>query len=292
MKPSTFKYLVPDSVEDVIGILNSDGADAKLLAGGQSLIPAMNFRVMAPSILVDLNPLKELNFIRPTSDGGVTIGAMTRQRQIERDKLIATRAPLLYETMPFIAHPQIRNRGTIGGSLVHADPAAELPVICLILEARLKARGAQGERWINANEWFQFLFTTDIQPDEILIEIEFPPMPEGAGYAFEEFSRRHGDYALMGVAALVTLDQEGKCNTARITYLNASDVPVLANQAGELMIGTQPSEALFLEAAETASAHEIEPMGSVHTSPEYQRHLAKVLTLRVLRKAFARARGG
>jgi len=203
---------------------------------------------------------------------------------------VAARAPLLHAAMPFIAHPQIRNRGTIGGSLVHADPAAELPVISLALEARFRVQSAAGDRWIPAAEFFQFMFTTALAPDELLVEVEFPPMPPGSGWSFVEFSRRRGDYALMGVAAVVRVDRRGNCASARLVYLNAGDGPIVAQQAAGLLEGATPSEAAFRAAAEWAAHQEIEPLGSVHGSPEYQRHLAKTLTRRALREAFGKAR--
>jgi CO/xanthine dehydrogenase FAD-binding subunit len=179
MKPPPFEYAAPDSMEAALALLQQHGEDAKLLAGGQSLIPAMNFRLLAPTALVDLNRITDLSYIRPSESGGVLIGAMTRQGQVERSALVADRVPLLYETVPFIAHPQIRNRGTVGGSLVHADPAAELPVICTVMDARFRARGPQGDRWIEAGDFFQFLFTTALEADEILVEIELPALLSG-----------------------------------------------------------------------------------------------------------------
>ena len=289
MKPSPFTYFAPDALEGALEILSRHGSDAKLLAGGQSLIPAMNFRLTAPSILVDLNWIIPLAGIEPASDGGICVGALTRQAQAGDHPLVRERTPLLHETIPYIAHPQIRNRGTIGGSLAHADPAAELPVIALALNARFKAVNAHKERWIEAPDFFQFMFTTALEPDEILTEIEFPPMPEGAGWAFVEFSRRLGDYALAGVAAIVTTGENGVCSSAKLVYLNLGDNPIDSTQAAVTLVGQTPSEAVFAAAAEAAQP-DLDPIGSVHASPDYQRHLAKVLTKRALRKAFERAR--
>ena len=169
------------------------GYEAKALAGGQSLIPTMNFRLAQPGVLIDLNHIPNLFYIRPIEAGGLRIGAMTRQRQVERDPLVAERAPLIHETMPYIAHSQIRNRGTFGGSLAHADPAAELPAVTTALNARFHARSQAGERWLPANEFFVSLFTTALEPDELLVEIELPAMPPRSGWAFTEMARRHGD---------------------------------------------------------------------------------------------------
>lgn len=289
MKPPAFEYIAPHSLEAALAALSQHAGEAKPLAGGQSLVPAMNFRVAQPSMLVDLNALTELDFIR-RGNGELRIGAMTRQRRLERDPLVAEAVPLLRETMPYIAHPQIRNRGTLGGSLAHADPAAELPVIAVALNARVRVLSANGERWIPAGEFFQGLFTTALNPDELLVEVAFPAMPARTGWSFMEFARRHGDYALMGVAALVTLDGGGKCSQARLVYLNAGDGPVSALRAVEALQGQAVSAELF-EAAADIAGEEINPIGNVHATSEYQRHLARVLTRRALRQAFERARG-
>ena len=288
MKPAPFEYHAPNSIEQALELMRNHGDEAKILAGGQSLVPAMNFRVVQPSVLVDINRVPELGYIR--EDGGLLrVGAMTRERQLEFDPLIAKRTPLLAEALPFIAHPQIRNRGTIGGSLVNADPAAELPVLMLALNARLKARKVTGERWIEANDFFVGMFTTALDADEMLVEIELPFMPERTGWSFMEVSPRAGDYALMGVAALVTLDEGGKCRRAKLVYLNAGDGPVDAKEAAGLLEGEMVDEKRIESAAGHGSDSEITPFGNVHTSPEFQRHLANVLTKKALAQALRRA---
>ncbi|MCA9956640.1 MAG: FAD binding domain-containing protein, partial [Anaerolineales bacterium] len=191
--------------------------------------------------------------------------------------------------MPFIAHPQIRNRGTFGGSLAHADPAAELPVICVALNGRLKLQSVAGTRWLSARDFYIGLFATDIGDEELLVEIALPPLPARTGTAFTEMSRRHGDYALAGVAAVVTVDASGICTAARLVYLNAGEVPMVAEEAASLSVGQRPSEELWLETAVAASQNEIDPRGDIHATAEYKRHLAKVLTVRALKQAFARA---
>jgi CO/xanthine dehydrogenase FAD-binding subunit len=288
MKPAPFEYRAPDSVEETLGLLREHGSEAKLLAGGQSLVPAMNFRVVQPGVLIDLNRVAEVSYIHEEA-GAVRVGAMTRERHLEFDPIIAEQIPLLHEAVPFIAHPQIRNRGTIGGSIVHADPAAELPVLMLALDARLKARSASGERWIAAREFFSGMFTTALEPDEILLEIELPSNSGHTGWSFMEVAPRAGDYALMGLAALVTLNQQKKCERVRLVYLNAGDGPVEAAQAEKLLEGETLNDKLIDSAAALASEKEIHPFGNVHTSPEFQRHLAAVLTGRALRQAMARA---
>ncbi|MEK7328198.1 MAG: xanthine dehydrogenase family protein subunit M [Chloroflexota bacterium] len=289
MKPASFDYVAPDSLQAALALKTEHGDEAKFLAGGQSLIPAMNFRLAQVSLLVDVNDLKELDYVQRADDGKLRLGALTRQRRLERDPLVKQYAPLLHEAMPFIAHPQIRNRGTLGGSLAHADPAAELPVIAVALEARLKAASARGERWITAADFFKGFFTTDLASDEMLVEVALPPLPFRTGTSFIEFSRRRGDYAMLGVAAVVSLDENGACENVRLVYLNAGDGPVDAKQAAGLLKGQKPSAEVFAAAASLAAEQEINPMGSVHASPDYQRHLARVLTGRALKQAFDRA---
>jgi carbon-monoxide dehydrogenase medium subunit len=288
MKPAPFDYHAPDSVEEALLILHNSGGDAKLLAGGQSLVPAMNFRVVQPSALIDLNRVPELGYIREDSEC-LRIGAMTRERHLEFDTSIARRTPLLHEATPHIAHPQIRNRGTIGGSIVNADPAAELPVLVLALQARLKARNASGERWIDAKDFFIGMFTTALEPDEMLVEIELPFMPPRTGWSFLEVAPRAGDYAMMGVAALVTLDEAGKCQDSKLVYLNAGDGPVDAKEVAGLLAGQTFTDELIDSAAAVASGKEINPFGNIHASPDYQRHLANVLTKKALKMALQRA---
>jgi len=290
MKPAPFEYYAPDSIEQALDLLREHGESARLLAGGQSLVPTMNFRVVQPGVLIDLNRVEELKYIRE-EDATLRIGAMTRERELEVDPVIARKTPLLAEAMPHVAHPQIRNRGTLGGSLANADPAAELPVIMLALRARLKVRNADAERWVAAREFFVGMFATDLAAEEMLVEIELPSAPPRTGWSFMEVAPRAGDYALMGVAALVTLDEERRCTQARLVYLNAGDGPVEAKEAGSALEGKIPDAESINEAAELASQKEINPFGNIHTSPEFQRHLAGVLTRKTLNQALERAQG-
>ena len=287
MKPAPFVYHRPGSVDEALALL-AQSPDAKPLAGGQSLIPAMNFRLARPAVLVDLNRIEELAHVRE-ADGQLQIGAMTRQSIAERDALIADWAPLLRETMPFIAHPQIRNRGTIGGSLAHGDPAAELPSVMVALDASFQVRGPRGARTIPAGEFYTGLFVTALAPGELLVDIAIPRMPPGTGWAFTEVSRRHGDYALSGVAVVVTLDEKGKCREARIALLSVGDGPVLAKRAIKALKGEKPTPEVIREAAEAAGAKDIDPPGDIHASAAYRRQLTTVLTRRALEKAFERA---
>ena len=288
MKPAPFEYHAPDSLEQALDLMSQYAGEAKILAGGQSLVPAMNFRIVQPSALIDLNRISGLGYVRE-EDRVLRIGAMTRERELEFNPLISTWAPLLAEAAPHIAHPQIRNRGTIGGSIVNADPAAELPVLMLALSARLKAKNVSGQRWIEAQDFFMGMFTTALGLDEILVEIELPASPPRTGWAFLEVAPRAGDYALMGVAALVTLDQNGKCERAKLVYLNAGEGPVEAKEAEKLLIGESLSEGLIEATASKASETELNPFGNIHTSPEFQRHLANVLTKKALKQAVQRA---
>lgn len=287
MKPAPFEYHAPASIEEALSLLHNHAGEAKILAGGQSLVPAMNFRVVQPSVLIDLNRIPEFGYVHEDHEC-LRIGAMTRERHLELDESILKRTPLLHEAAPHIAHPQIRNRGTIGGSIVNADPAAELPVLMLASQARLKARNASGERWIDAKDFFVGMFTTALEPDEILVEIEVPFMAPRTGWSFLEVAPRAGDYAMMGVAALVTLDESGKCQNAKLVYLNAGDGPVDAAEATQGLRGESLSDEL-IELVAVASGNEINPFGNIHASVEYQRHLANVLTKKALKIAAQRA---
>lgn len=290
MKPAPFEYLAPDSLDAALDLLAHRGGEAKLLAGGQSLIPVMNFRLAQPSLLVDLNRLSDLDYIREDA-GGLRIGAMTRQRKLEGDLLVKRLAPLLREAVPFIAHPQIRNRGTVGGSLAHADPAAELPAVAVALNARFRLQRAGSERWVEARDFFSGLFTTVLEPDEMLVEIVLPIPPPQTGWAFLEVARRHGDYAQVGIAAWISLDGHNRCQEARLVYLSVGDGPVEAREAARMLVGTDLSEKVIAAAADKASREEMDPTGDIHASADFKRHLARVLTGRALRRASARAGG-
>jgi aerobic carbon-monoxide dehydrogenase medium subunit len=287
MKPAAFEYFTPATVEEALALLAEHG-EAKPLAGGQSLIPAMNFRLARPAVLVDLNGISELAYVRAES-GGVALGAMTRQRAVERSDVVARAAPLVAEAMPSIAHPQIRNRGTIGGSIAHADPSAELPAVMLALDARFRAKSSSGERSIPAGEFFKGMLETALEPGELLVEIAVPPLPASTGSAFLEVARRHGDYAMVGVAVIVTLDPRGRCKEARIGLLSVGDGPVLATEAGKVVAGQTPSAELLRAAGEAAATDDIDPPSDIHATAAYRRQLARVLTRRALACAFERA---
>ena len=290
MKPAPFRYVRPSSVDEAISVLAAEGYGAKPLAGGQSLIPAMNFRLAQPAVLVDLGDLDELRFIRET-EGGLVLGAMTTHSAIERSAAVRERAPLLAEAMPWIAHLQIRNRGTVGGSLAHADPASELPAVMLALDARLRLRGPGGDRTVAFCDFCTGLFSTALAPDELVTAVEIPTLPNGTGCAFKEVSRRHGDFALVGVCAVLTLDAGGTCTRASVTLLSVGDGPVCANTAEDLLLGRPPTADAIREAAEAAATRDIDPPADIHASAPYRRQLARVLTTRALETATRRATG-
>jgi len=289
MKPAPFEYYAPTTVEEALAHLSEHSYDAKPLAGGQSLIPMMNFRLAQPAVLVDLNNIPSLSFIRADENGGLRIGAMTRHVQVEHDPLVAERAPLIHETMPMIATTQIRSRGTFGGSISHADPSAELVAVSVILDARFRVRSQGGDRWVPANEFFVGICTTQMAPVELLTEIAIPPMLPRSGWALMEIARRPHDFALVGVAAVVTLDDNRRCQGARIGMLSVGDGPVEAYQAEAALIGQAPSPEALAAAAEIAATEDIDPGSDIHASAGYRRHLVNVLTQRALKLAFGRA---
>jgi carbon-monoxide dehydrogenase medium subunit len=292
VKPAPFAYHRPSTVEEALATLAAHGPEAKALAGGQSLIPAMNFRLAKPAVLVDLNGVTELAFVRAGNDG-TRIGAMARQRTVERDPMVGRAVPLLAEALPHVAHAQIRNRGTIGGSVAHADPAGEIGAVLLALGARFVLRGPAATRTVPADGFYTGLFATALEPGELLVEVIVPPAPPRTGWSFLEVARRHGDYALAGVAATVALDEAGRCRDARIALLGVAEGPVLATRAAKALAGERPTEKVFKEAAGAAAAKDIEPPGDIHASAAYRRQLVAVLTRRALATACERgaARG-
>jgi carbon-monoxide dehydrogenase medium subunit len=286
VKPAPFVFHRASSLDDALSLL-TQYPDAKPLAGGQSLIPAMNFRLAQPSALVDLNHVPELSGITTTAHGAVYIGAMTRHVKVERSQVVERHSPLLAEAMGHVAHPQIRSRGTIGGSLAHADPSAELPAVMVALDATITLRSAAAQRRMKAAEFFTGLFATALTPGELLVGVEIPPRAPRGGSAFLEVARRHGDYALCGVAAAVALDSSGNVESARVALLSVGDGPVLVRGTDALM-GQPPTEKAIVDAAE-AVREEVDPPSDIHADAKYRRQLAGVLTRRALTLAFQRA---
>jgi CO/xanthine dehydrogenase FAD-binding subunit len=273
-------------VEEALGYLAEYGYEAKVLAGGQSLVPLMNFRLAQPSVLVDLNNISNLYYVQPQNGAGLKIGAMTRQVQLERDAQVARRAPLVDKALPKIAYPQVRSRGTLGGSIAHADPSAELPAVCVALNARFKLAGQRGERWVAAGDFFQGLFVTALEPEELLVEIQLPSMPAHSGCSILEVSRRHHDFAMAGAAALATLDRSGTCQDVRMVFFSVGDKPMLAANAADVLKGHVPDVEVIQAAAEVAARKDIDPVSDIHATAGYRRHLARVLAERVLTEAF------
>ena len=279
MKPAPFKYHAPRTLDETLSLLASEGEDAKLLAGGQSLIPVMNFRLAQPSVLIDINRVAGLEGLRVDAEGNLRLGPLVRHATLERHPLVQAHAPLLADAAHWIAHPQIRYRGTLGGSLAHADPAAELPAVMVALEARFRLASQSGERWVEASSFFDGLFATLLDPQEVLVEILIPPIKPRTGSVFLEVARRKGDYALVGVAATLTLDPGGRISDSKLVFLSVGDGPVVA-QSNELQ-GRPPSPGLFSSLVATIQ-REIEPSDDIHASADYRRHLAGVLTQRAL----------
>jgi CO/xanthine dehydrogenase FAD-binding subunit len=290
MKPAPFKYIAATSLEHALALKAEHGDDAKFLAGGQSLMPAMNFRLAQPAIIIDINGIEDLAGIRP-SGGTTRVGPVTRYRALQRDAGFAQLFPLIGEALPHIAHPQIRNRGTIGGNLSHADPASELPAIAVALRARFRVQAAKQERWIEAPDFFAGALTTDLKPDEMLTEIELPLAKPRTGSCFMEIARRRGDFAIVGVAAMVTLGDEDKCTAIRLAFCGVGQTPVDASPAADGLIGHTLTEEALRDAAASVQTM-IDPGGSVHATADYQRHIAGVLTERALQTAHQRVHDG
>ena len=282
MKPGAFAYHAPHSEDEALALLAQLGSDAKVLAGGQSLVPAMNFRLARPTALVDLNRVTSLAFLTELPNGGLRIGAMTRQRTVERSAIVGARSPLLADAMPWIAHPQIRNRGTVGGSLAHADPAAELPAVMLALDAEFTVRSATASRRMAAESFYTGLFSTALEPGELLTAIDIRAYPPGSSCAFVEVARRQGDFALVGVAAVLTRDSSGKCASARIAMLSVGDGPVLARNAAQALVGRVLDERSIAEVARIASERDVDPPSDIHATAAYRRQLVRVLVARAL----------
>jgi aerobic carbon-monoxide dehydrogenase medium subunit len=286
VKPAPFEYVAPRTIEEAVEALSNGGADAKVLAGGQSLVPLMNFRLARPSLLVDLNRIPELAYLAERDDG-VAIGAMTRQITIERDRGLHQRQPLLKEAIGWVGHPAIRSRGTFGGSLAHADPAAELPAVAVCLDAQLQVVGPSGrQRTLPAEKFFTGYLSTVLEADEILTEVWLPPLSPHTGQAWLEFARRHGDFALVGVAVSLTVEED-QVRAARIVLTGVGGYPVRAREAETLLIGGSIPERA--RAAADAARSVIEPEADIHATKEYRAHLAAVLTERAINTAFERA---
>ena len=285
MKPASFDYHDPATLDEALELMSRHGDQARPLAGGQSLVPLMNFRLLRPAHIIDLNGVHELSYLK-VDNSALRIGATTRQRQLERSAEVAQRWPLLRDATAFIGHIQIRNRGTVGGSLAHAFPSAELPVAMVTLNASLVMRAQTGQRKLGAEGFFLSYMTTALEPGELLTDIEVPELPANTGWSYQEVSRRYGDFALAGAAALITLDANGNITHARLTLTGTT--PIRAAEAEQALLGEKPTEALFKNAAVRATEN-LDQDSDIHASAEYRRSACQALALRALAQAAKRA---
>lgn len=281
MKPPVFDYVAPETLEEALIHADEAGPDGKILAGGQSLMPVLNFRLAAPSILIDLNRLPTLSGLRILADARIEIGAMTRTRRIETDPDIAAAHPLLAHVAPFISHMQIRNRGTIGGSLCHADPAAEFPAIALLTDAELVLQRRDGTRSVAAADFFRTVFTTAVDDGEILTAVRFPAWPAARRFGFQEYSRRHGDFAIVGCGATIDAGAGEAPGCARIAAFGVADRPIRLHET-ESLIADRGLDPDSIAVAARAAAEEITPETDLHASADYRRDLIRALVGRML----------
>jgi aerobic carbon-monoxide dehydrogenase medium subunit len=289
MIPGAFDYLAPESVEEAVALLADGGDDAKILAGGQSLIPAMRFRLASPALLIDINKLTGLEYVRE-ENGHLALGALTREMMLEESAAVARGYPMLADAARVIADPLVRNRATVGGNIAHADPANDHPAVMLAYGAQIVAQGTGGTRTIAVDDLFVGLFETSLRPDELLVEIRIPKPQAGTGGAYLKYERKVGDYAVSAVAVQLTLSGT-TCTAARIALTNVNIVPSRALNAERALIG-QPLSDEVIEAAGRAAAAECDPSADLRGSVEYKRDLTRVLTKRAIRKAAERAMGG
>jgi carbon-monoxide dehydrogenase medium subunit len=290
MKPPKFRYFAPGSVEEALALLTEHADGGRVLAGGQSLVPLMNMRLTQPSVLVDINGIHELAYVKAW-DGGLAIGTLTRDATLINDRMVAERLPLLREAALYIGHPAIRNRSTVGGSIAHADPAAELPAVMVALNAEFDVRSRSGSRTIPAQDFFKGYLSTDLKEGELLTELRIPGLPSSAGSAFIEFARREGDYALAGVAAVIALDEDGTIADSRLGLCSLGPAPVRAQKAETLLRGQRPGTETWAAAAAAAVSTLNNPPSDIHGSADYRRHLAGVLIKQALATAAERAEG-
>jgi carbon-monoxide dehydrogenase medium subunit len=287
VKPARFEYFCPRTVDEAVDLLAQYGDEGKVLAGGQSLVPLMNMRLARPAVIIDINRIDGFGDLRERN-GILRFGALTRQRAAERSPVVAERCPLLRDALRLVGHAQIRNRGTLGGSIAHADPASELTAILSALDGEVTARSARGTRKIAAADLFVTYLTTALDPRELIVEIRIPVLSPGAGWSWMEIARRHGDFALAGVGVVLAV-RRGAIAEVRIALTGVGPTPVRAGAAERLLIGHAPSDTLWTEAAEAVRAA-VTPDGDIHASAEYRKHVAGVLTQRALREALSRTK--
>jgi aerobic carbon-monoxide dehydrogenase medium subunit len=286
MKPARFDYHDPETLDEAVAILSEHADDGKVLAGGQSLVPLLNMRLARPAVIVDVNQVRDSDYVRAW-DGGVAIGMTTRQRALHRNPLITQQYPLLSEAAMSIGHPQIRSRGTICGSLAHADPAAELPALAVALDAQMVATGPSGQRVVPASDFYVTFLTTALEPNEILTEVRFPAPPSDMSWSFMEVSRRHGDFALVGAIAGLSV-KDNAITSSRLVFFGVGPGPHRVDDAENVLRGKAPGDAAFAEAAALVS-DALDPDDDLHASAAYRRSVAGALTRRALRQAWERA---
>jgi CO/xanthine dehydrogenase FAD-binding subunit len=290
MKPSAFEYFTPFTLPEAIELLQRHGDEAKILAGGQSLVPMMNFRVARPKVLIDINKIQELDYVLEEKDE-LVIGGLTRERTLEVSTLVKKKCPILAEAISYIGHLPVRTRGTIGGSLVHADPSAEIPVVICALGGRMKAAGPSGERTLAPEEFFLTYLTSALEPGEILVEVRIPTLPANTGWSFMELSRRHGDFGIVVVASILFMENKELCRKASISLGGVAPTPIRAAAAEKILAGRKLTEELIREAGVKA-AGATEPESDYHASAEYRKDMARVFTQRSLQEAWNRVKGG
>ncbi|HWZ18950.1 MAG TPA: xanthine dehydrogenase family protein subunit M [Ktedonobacteraceae bacterium] len=287
MKPPRFYYSAPSMLDEALALLDQNSENTKVLAGGQSFVPLLNMRLASPAYIVDINHIAELHYIEQ-EDGYLAIGATVRQRQVERSVLVQDKHPLLAEVIKHIGHMQIRNRGTVVGSIAHADPAAELPALLTCLNGEVLVQSIHGERVIKAEEFFTGYLSTALEPGEMLTEVRFPLIASKAGWAFLEFARRSGDYAMVGASAVVTPTADDHCLSAHIAYLGIAGAPIRGLDVESTIVGTTLDETALDAAAQAASMLVSDDMSDVHATVEFRRVLTGELTKRVLKTAWER----
>ncbi len=290
MKPSAFDYFDPKSVTEAIKLLERYGDEGKLLAGGQSLVPMMNFRVARPKVLIDINGIKALQYIREKGKT-LAIGALTRESELEASPMVRARCPILAKAVSYIGHVPVRTRGTIGGSLAHADPSAEIPTVICALNGQMKVVGRSRRKTLGPEEFFLTYLTSALEPSEILVEVRVPTLPPGTGWSFMELSRRHGDFAIVAVAVVLFKGKGKVCKEARIALGGVAPTPIRAAEAEALLAGQKVTDSLIREAAQKA-AEATEPESDYHASAGYRRDMARVFTQRALSEAWTMVKEG
>ncbi|WP_370017031.1 xanthine dehydrogenase family protein subunit M [Peribacillus sp. B2I2] len=290
MKPAKFNYLRPSSMEEAVHYLSEYGEDAKVLSGGQSLIPLLNMRLSTPKYLIDIGRAEGLSYIKEDGES-LVIGALTKHTEIEKSELVKGKCPLLSEAIRWVGHEQIRNRGTVGGSIAHGDPSAELPCVLTALRGGIVIVDVNGEEIVSPEDFFLTYMLTSLQPDQLVKEIRFPSIKPTSGSAFVEVARRHGDFGLVEVAAVVDICEDGRFSDVKLAIGGVNSVPTLLEDVERLLVGKEPTEEIFNEAGDL-TMELVEPESDLHGTAEYRRELSGTMVIRALKQATDRAQGG